>query len=493
MILEFFIFLLTTFVVYCVYSYKKLHKYFEKKDIKYVPGVPIFGNVLKTTFLKCHFVDDMMKVYNAYPDERYVGFMEFTLPVILIRDPELIKSITIKDFDYFTDHREFFTEESDPLFAGSLLLMKGNRWRDMRTTLSPAFTASKMKLMMPFILDNTNNILEYLDENQSREVNVDDFIRRYTNDVIASAGFGLQVNSLKEKDNEFYKLGSTIFEFTFWQRMMFMYTSMFPELSRKTKARIFPDETYSFFRNIVVSTMEYRKKEKVGRPDMIQLLMETPKEWTPDEIIGQVFIFFAAGFETSASALVMTIHELAIHPDIQNKLFDEIKSFSEKKELTFDNISELKYLDCVFNETLRKWSPAIILDRTCVKTYELPPPREGGPPCVINPGEVVYNMVNCLHMDPKHFPDPEVYDPERFSDENKHNIKPFTFMPFGSGPRICIGMRFAMIELKVLMYHILLNYKIVKSEKTMDPIFLKPHNFNIKAENGTWAKFEKRA
>lgn len=72
-------------------------------------------------------------------------------------------------------------------------------------------------------------------------------------------------------------------------------------------------------------------------------------EWTPEEIIGQVFIFFAAGFETSATALVMTIHELAINPGVQDKLYNEIKSFSEQKELTFDNLSELKYLDCAFN------------------------------------------------------------------------------------------------------------------------------------------------
>ncbi|CAD0199579.1 unnamed protein product [Chrysodeixis includens] len=492
MILEILIFLVTTIVGYYLWSYKQLHKYFEERGIKYVPGIPLFGNSFKSTFVKRHIFYDLMDVYTAYPDEKYVGYLELTVPILMIRDPELIKNITIKDFDHFTDHREFFTEDSDPLFAGSLFLMKGEKWREMRNTLSPAFTGSKMKLMLPSMIENSHNVLEYLNEHQSEEIDVDDLTHRYTNDVIASAGFGLQVNSFKNKNNEFFGIGSTIFEFDFKQRIFMMLNAQFPSLAKKLGTRLFPDKTYNFFRNIVTSTMEYRKKEKVTRPDMIQLLMETPKEWTADEIIGQVFLFFAGGFETTASAIAMTIHELAINPDVEEKLYQEIRNFNEKTELTFENLNELKYLDCVVNETMRKWCPAILMDRICSKTYVLPPPREGGKPCVLNPGDILHNMVNCLQMDPKYYPNPDVYDPERFSDENKHKIQPFTYMPFGSGPRICIGLRLALMEVKVFLYQVLLKYKIVKSERTTDPITLKPHNFNIRAANGTFVRFEKR-
>lgn len=165
-------------------------------------------------------------------------------------------------------------------------------------------------------------------------------------------------------------------------------------------------------------------------------------EWTLEELTSQVFIFFAAGFETSASMIVMCIHELVLSPEIQERLYHEIRSFKEQHEqLTSDNLPELKYLDCVVNgtlgflpgssyrflvwdhrstnygyirigwihiiiftlllyfsfctkglyillyqlsETLRKWSPALILDRVCVKTYELPPPRDGGKAYVVS-------------------------------------------------------------------------------------------------------------
>ncbi|XP_035433105.2 cytochrome P450 9e2 [Spodoptera frugiperda] len=491
MILELLIFVITVLVAYYFYSSWKINNYFKQRDVKYIPGVPFFGNIFYSTFLIRHFVDDLQSVYDAFPDEKYVGFLENLAPVMLIKDPELIKSITIKDFDHFTDHKEFFTTDSDPLFAGSLLMMKGDKWRQMRTTLSPAFTGSKMKMMLPLIVDSADNIVEYLNDHQTEDVDVDDLMRRYTSDVIATAAFGLKVNSLKDRDNEFYRVGSSLFEFTLTQRLL-MFSTLLPSLSKKLGTRLFPETTYNFFRTIVSSTLEYRKREKVERPDMIQLLMETPIEWTPDELTGQVFIFFAAGFETSASGLTMAIHELALHPDIQERLYQESSKFKNDKELTFDKLSQLKYLECVINETLRIWSPAIFMDRTCVKAYELPPPREGGKPCIVKPGEVVYNMVNCLHMDPKYFPEPKVFNPDRFSDENKHNIQPCTFAPFGGGPRICIGVRFAMMEIKVLLHHIILNFKIVKTKKTADPIKLKPHVFNIRTMTGTWVRFEKR-
>nr|QZP43534.1 cytochrome P450 monooxygenase CYP9G51 [Ephestia elutella] len=526
MILEIIISVITFVFAYVYYKFKSTHWMFEKKGIKYLPGVPLFGNAYEIFLTKKQFFYVIDEVYRAFPNDKYVGFIEGTDPLILIRDPEIIKNTTVKDFDHFVDHKEFFSEDAEPLFGGSLLQMKGERWRDMRTTLSPAFTASKMRLMIPFMFEATKNVIDNLKERVSKEddIDVDDLIRRYTNDVIASAGFGLQVNSVKEKDNEFFLMGRDLFVFNTYQRILFFLMTQMPWLFKVFKLKIFPDKTMNFFRNIVRSTIEHRKTNNVCRPDMIQLLMEASKgelkskdadddsgsvgfattqealkprgnarEWTEEELIGQVFIFFVAGFESSAGALTTTIHELALNPEVEEKLYQECKQFRDsEKTLTFENVGQLKYLDCVINENMRKWAAAIIMDRTCTKAYELPPPREGAKPVTLKPGDVIYNMVNCIHMDEKYFPNPEVFDPERFSDENKHKIKPFTFMPFGMGPRNCIGSRFALLELKVLLYSLVVNFKIKKSKRTLDPIVLNPKDFNIKVNGGTYVKMEPR-
>ncbi|KPJ17676.1 putative cytochrome P450 9f2 [Papilio machaon] len=504
-----------------MYTHKRLHRYFEEKGLKYNPGLPIFGNVIRSTFIRKHFVEDIDKVYREFPNEKYVGYIEATSPIVLIRDPEIIKRITVKDFDHFVNHKEFFPSEIEPLFGSSLLLMKGDKWRDMRTTLSPAFTGSKMRHMLPFMVEISNNIVNYLKDHTNKDIDVCDVMRRYTNDVIASTAFGIQVNSLQDKDNDFYKTGQSLFKMSPLQRFKFFFVNQFPAFSKLLNLKIFDDKYTTFFENIVTNTMEHRYKNNIERPDMIQLLMQayngslkaedvdsnddviieadrlnpqsSDKQWTQRELVSQVFLFFLAGFEVSANALTMCIHELAINPKIQDRLYEEIKSFKEKHDrLTYDNINDLKFLDCVINESLRRWAPALILDRVCTKAYELPPPHEGGKPCKLNPGDVVYNVVNSIHLDPQHYPDPEVFDPDRFSDERKHEIKPFTFMPFGIGPRLCIGSRFALLELKVLMYDIVLNFNILKCEKTSDPITLDPSDFNLKAAGGTWVHLERR-
>nr|QLI62171.1 cytochrome P450 22 [Streltzoviella insularis] len=521
MISELLVLIFTTIIVYFVYTYKRSHYYLDKRGVKYVPGVPLFGNSLQASLQKRHPCEDFDAVYKAFPDEKYVGFIETSTVALIIRDPELIKNITVKDFDHFTDHRSFF--ENSELFGGSLVMMKGEKWHDMRATLSPAFTSSKMKQIMPFMAQISDNIIEHLKDHQLEDIDLGDIMHRYTNDVIASAGFGLQVNSLKDKENEFYMAGQNLFKFNAVQKLLFIATAIFPGLLKILKINLFPEKTIKFFRHLVTSTMEYREKNNVERPDIIQLLMQASKgilkhtadsnekdvgfaatkeivkpqgavrQWSQDELCGQVFLFFIAGFESSASVLVMCIHELTINPEVQEKLYQEIRTFHKKNSsLTFDNITELKYLDCVLNETMRKWTSAMIMDRVCVKPYELPPPREGAKTLQLKPGDFVYNSLYSIHMDPKYYPQPKLFDPDRFSDENKHKIKPFTFMPFGVGPRNCIGSRFALLEIKLLVYKIVLNFKLLKCEKTSDPIELHTEDFNIKAKGGSWIRMELR-
>ncbi|GBP77551.1 Cytochrome P450 9e2 [Eumeta japonica] len=411
--------------------------------------------------------------------------------VILVRDPEIIKSITVKDFDHFTDHREYFSEDVDPLYGGSLLMMTGEKWRRMRAALSPAFTGSRVRKMVPFIDAISTNIVGYLhkqiktEDNISDEIDVEDLMTRYSNDVIASTAFGLEVNSLVDKSNEFYVTGQKLSSFTFWDYVNMMIVSYFPNVAK--------DSTF-----VIASTLktELKQNDNAGFATAEECELKTDensKEWSLDELAAQAFIFFSAGFDSTATVLIMTVHELALNEIIQNKLYEEVKAISDRNEsLTYDIVPQLQYLDMVISETLRKWSPSLVMDRVCVKPYELPPPRPGAEPYRVEIGETVYNPINCIHMDEKYFSNPYLYDPERFSEGNKKNIQPFTFMPFGVGPRNCFASRFALMELKVLLYHLVLNFEILKCNKTGDPIRLKGGDMNIRAVGGTWIKIRRR-
>lgn len=133
-------------------------------------------------------------------------------------------------------------------------------------------------------------------------------------------------------------------------------------------------------------------------------------------------------------------------------------------------------------ETLRKWPPGVIMDRVCQKTYQLT--DETGHVVTLEKGDVVTIPVVGIHRDAQHYPNPEHFDPERFSDERKNDIRPFTYLPFGAGPRNCIASRFALMECKAVLYYLLTNFTLEVATTTVSPIVLAPDNFSFKAKHG---------
>ena len=144
-------------------------------------------------------------------------------------------------------------------------------------------------------------------------------------------------------------------------------------------------------------------------------------------------------------------------------------AINDDGEIDYDVLSKLPYLDAVISETLRKYPPVQRLERTSTQSYQIP-----NTSIVINKGDVVYVPVYAIHHDEEYYPDPEKFIPERFLPENRHKIKPFTYLPFGSGPRNCIGMRFGLLEAKLALAKIITKYKFVKSANTQVPLEFLP-------------------
>lgn len=145
-------------------------------------------------------------------------------------------------------------------------------------------------------------------------------------------------------------------------------------------------------------------------------------------------------FDGTSDLLQLIFYELAKNPSIQQKLqaeIDEVATTLGKEAISYEALHKMKFLDMVVSETLRKWSPATLIDRECTKDYELE--LENGKKITIKKGQLVFIPFYSMHHDERYFPNPEKFDPCRFSDENKDSIVPGSFLPFGSGPRVCIG------------------------------------------------------
>jgi cytochrome P450 family 9 len=215
-------------------------------------------------------------------------------------------------------------------------------------------------------------------------------------------------------------------------------------------------------------------------------------EITDEVITAQALVFFIAGFTTASSLMSFMSYELAVNPEIQKTLQEEIDEVltTTKGDISYEDILKMKYLDQVVSEALRKYPPGYVLNRICVKDY-LIKPKKDETPALIEKGCLVAIPVIALHYSPEFFPDPEKFDPDRFSDDHKSKIVPGSYMPFGMGPRNCIGSRFALLEIKVLTVSLLSKFDLVPVAKTVIPLQL-AKTLSLDAKGGVWLGLQRR-
>ncbi|XP_076301541.1 uncharacterized protein LOC143219416 [Lasioglossum baleicum] len=465
---------------------------FEKRGIEHTKPWLIVGNMAPVLFRRQFYGDYLRNVYFKFRDLKYFGFYNLVAPIIVIRDPELITSIAVKNFDHFTDHIGFVNEEMDPLMGKNLFALRGDRWKEMRKLLSPAFTSAKMKSMFKLIVDcaeRTNAFISQ-DSKKGRAWDMQDLFRRYANDVVATTSFGIAVDSMKDPDNEFYKLGRESINFSTWVSLKMMMGRNFPTISRLLGITIFGSKPRKFFTKVVAETTRMREEKGIHRPDMIQLMMDSRdkdgKRLTVDEMTNQAFIFFAAGFDTSALMMCIVAQMIATNSEVQSKVLLEVEEAHRKMAAAqpiYDVIKEMTYMDAVIDETLRIYPIASFLDRICVKEFELPPAKPGAKSVTVKPGESLWFLPTGLHHDPKYYKDPENFRPERFLNGE---VSANTYIPFGLGPRFCIGNRFAMMEAKILFCLLLKNCVLEPCEKTTVPLKFSKKSIMVLPPNGYW-------
>lgn len=178
-----------------------------------------------------------------------------------------------------------------------------------------------------------------------------------------------------------------------------------------------------------------------------------------------------------------TLFLLAVHPDCCKKAQAEIDEKIGSVFPTYESVHHLHYLEMCLSEAIRMVPPGIFIDRQCVQDVEI----HG---VLIPKGLIVLIPVYAIHNDPDLWEDPDKFDPERFNQENKESRHPFAYLPFGQGPRNCVGMRLAMLELKMAIAAILQKFTPVPCSKTVYPFNL--NKIQARADDGVWVRMETR-
>lgn len=410
----------------------------------------------------------------------------------MVADPSLVKDILAKDFVNFPNHRAFnFGHTASRL---GFFFMKGSeqRWQKLRSMISPSFTTGKMRVLTPKINECISHLLKNMNyvTGMRRTVDVVKLYNSFSLDVVAATAFGIQLDSFNEPDDPIVLNAKKFFSRKPATRLFF---DIYLTFSWIKSLRPSDFESLNFFskltEKITREKRTHRKRKYSGgmingkNLDFIQMFLdiidfgaepfpdsieeelsdedeetklrsgldnitlyghEVPsnavynnnnsrrrKSVSLDELKAQGILFFMAGYAGTATLLSNLSYLLATHPQVQERLINEIDSWDHQTELNYDNVSTFKYLDAVIWEALRLYPPVARVERESVSDYKL-----AGTGITVPAGMTVSIPVYAIHRDPKNFEEPDCFIPERFLPDESGKCplqNSWSFLPFGGG------------------------------------------------------------
>ncbi|XP_014616608.1 PREDICTED: probable cytochrome P450 6a14 [Polistes canadensis] len=490
---------LIAIIVALYYYYTSTFNFWKERGVAGPKPYPIIGNLGRALLGKVSTGDYLKELYDnpEYKNEPMIGIFIKKSPVLILKDLDMIKNVLIKDFSKICDRGVVTSPKVEPL-SQHLFSLEPKKWRPLRTRLSPIFTSGKLKEMFGLIIECADHYENYLEKIVSRGEPIEcrELTAKFTTDVIGSCAFGLEMNAIGDEDSEFRKMGRSVFEVSFLNILRNRIRNMAPWLLNILIYFIRRDKVTAFFKGSIVNTIKYREDNNIYRNDFVNLLMELKKnpeklngiELTDDLLAAQAFVFFLAGFETSSTTITHALYELALNPTMQDKLRQEINELYEHngEKLQYEDVKEMVYLDQIFRETLRKYPPVTFLMRKTMTDYTFEHTK------VTIPKDIkIWIPIYAIQRDPAIFSSPDVFKPERFSDEMNKTRHAMTYLPFGDGPRNCIGSRFAVYQTKIGLIKTLRKFKVEICDKTPIPYKNNPNTFILSPTEQIYLKFRK--
>ena len=464
-------------------------------------AIPLFGHLLPLVTNESNYTFLSQQAYDKFKNRSMVGYYILTSPALLIRDPSLVKSVLQSNFSSFHRNGWEIVPSVDPLLAKNPFFCYGDAWASGRKRLTYAFSSTRLKTIFAAVSGVCKKFEAFLDRrlksSDKYEVELKYLFSKFTGEVVANAGLGIEGFCFHDEPHPmaFDKIGDGLFKPSAIDAMLQSVAFFLPKLNNILRIKFVPRHMDKLFRKLVAENLALRRNETTPRNDFLQLMIEL--EQTEDgkvdkeAVTAHALSLYFDGFETSSVTLSFIGYHLATHEDVQDRLRGEVQSTIAKHggQLTFEALKEMKYMDQVINESQRRISSLGVMRKKCTEEVQL----EGsdGLSYRVKPGTRILIPIQSLHADPEYWPDPQVFDPDRFSEERKHNIKKMTFIPFGEGPRMCVGMRMALLQIKSCLASLLNNYKLELSAKTQLPLQMLPVLLLSVPVGGIWVNISK--
>nr|XP_039265290.1 cytochrome P450 3A5-like [Styela clava] len=422
------------------------------------------------------------------------GLYEGLHPVITVHDPDILRQIFIKDFSNFPDRDKRLTKIGGKELNNGLTVVSGKQWKRIRSTMTPTFSTSKLKNMFGIVewcVDNAVAAFNKKVENKNGIFNPKESFSRLSLDIVCSAAFSTKVHSQDDtvEEPEISKQAKNIFSSSFFNPLILL-CIVFPPFEKvleKLNISAFGSGAVGYFKTLTDRVIGKRKENHhaESRVDLMQLMLDSEipedkltennvKGMTKTEIVGNSMLMILAGYENTGGTMSFLAYCLAQNPEIQTKVQEEIdEMFEEHGKFDYEGLSKLKLLDMCINETLRLYIPILKNTRFAEKEITI-----NG--FTIPAGMQINIPTYQLAHDPEYWDEPYEFKPERMQDMSQ--IDPMVYQPFGAGPRNCIGMRFALLEIKLSLAKILQNFTIKPTENTPKPPLKLKFAFSVRPE-----------
>ena len=445
-----------------------------------------------------------------------VGFYIGGHPQLLIADLELTRRVLIKDFASFADHHGIIKGGIHPQsgLRHWLVWAHGDQWRKIRSATSSVFTGSRIRSVEPKFQSSAIKLVDKLHQlaNGQAEIDVCPIISESLLRISLSTIIGADEISLEDVNCQTMAIYRTFIDgLKLDKSLLAMMMVLFPSLTPLLYPIRWVWEEVRFQLRWSIEGIAWRLTEdivehrlsetKTTKRDLISNLMAArkgnhQKPWSTDkkteteglsrdEIISNAMMFLLGGFETTATALQYTIHNLVNHQDIQEQLRNDLMAMAKQNggDLSVKQLEQVPLLKAVIKESLRLYPPlALFVSRVALVDYEYEN-------MVIPKGTGIFIGLGSIHLNPDNWPEPEKFKPERFMDNDEADK--MTFLTFGAGPRYCMGTAFAYNELMILVSQIVMRSRLEPGPSTeIGQIQTKETVSTLVPKNGVFCKIK---
>lgn len=404
-------------------------------------------------------VKNPISVFEKYRKElgpTFTFYFGGTKRTVVTTDPAIIQHV-LKDNHTNYNKSDIQVKRMAEFQGKGLLNSHGDYWFKQRRLLSKGFSHSHLTKMLPLQIDVLNDFMAAFDKKAiNGPVDIHSEMVKVT---LRSVGRSLFGNKMKDDDID--QLGETISNIQEFMVKQIVQPYLVPwfkisgETGKYQKLRREGDE-------LVMKYVDQRKKEGSKGSDMLQIILETPYKdsghfMTNNQVMIEVLQLLVAGNETSSNALSWTFYLLAKNPEYIYKIREEVEQICGNGEVSYASLFKLRLTTNVLDEAMRLYPPFWMIDRIALNDDEINGVH-------ISKGSMVVPYIYGVHHNADIWEDPDRFDPNRFSVDNKNKKHPFAHIPFGGGPRVCIGQNMAMMQILLVLISIVRKYDLKLSK-----------------------------